>query len=887
MGDERHGKSNERVTPRTLPDRGGETGFWEWDTQTGEVLCDEVAERLLGYEPGGFPGGYDAVAERVHPEDLPLVEKSRFGAENGYRTVEFRVVVGGETRRRVESRATAFGGDGGGEAEPTRLVGSFKKTAQNECGSGVATTEGDRAELERYRTLVENTTEAILHLDGEGRVLYENISPESVFRYGPDLSVGDDAFEYIYPDDREQVAEDFEDLLTGERETAKAEFRIGGEEGYAWAEAVAKNLTDTELRGAVVSIRDVTRRKERERELERYEAFVENSSDVIAHLDEDGTMLYESTGTERVFGHEPEINLGENVFEYVHPDDAERVMEKFVSVLRDPESRVGEAELRLENADGEYVWVEAAGTDQRDTEVGGIIVSLRDVSERKKRERDILDQQRVLETVLSNVPVVVFELDDEGIFTRSEGMALEYLGLEDGDAVGESVFEMYDDSPGVREDVERALGGERVRSTQEIEGRVLETWYEPLEQDGSVEGTVGLAYDVTERERRKRELERYEKYTKNSTDVIMHLDEDGKLLYESPGGERIYGREPGEQDGDYAFDYVHPEDRERIVEEFADLVNDPEEEMKVLEVRMLTSENPKEDEIGEDEYIWVEAAGADQTDTDVGGVVASVRDISERKQRERALETYKRELERSNEHLEQFAYVASHDLKEPLRMVSGHLDLLADEYEDELDDEADEYIEFAVDGAERMREMIDALLEYSRAGARDSEFEEVDTEEVLGTVLRDLELLLDGNDVKVKHEDLPTIEADAEQLAQVFQNLIKNAVEHGSATETDAGGRGEEVHDDAFEVRVGAEKKDDAYEFYVADEGVGIPRSQQKDIFGIFERLGTDSGDGAGIGLAVCSRIVKNHGGDIRVESAEGEGTTFRFTIPMDPYSTV
>lgn len=887
MGGDTQEKYNDGVSPRALPDRRGETGFWEWDTQTGEVLCDEVAERLLGYEPGGFPGGYDAVAERVHPEDLPLVEKSRFGAEDGYRAVEFRVVVGGETRRRVESRATAFGGDGGGEGEPTRLVGSFKKTARNDDGSGDATTEGDRAELGRYRTLVENTSEAVLHIDREGRVLYENIAPESVFRYGPDLSVGDDAFEYVHPDDREQVAEDFEDLLTGERETAKAEFRVGEEEGYACVEAVAEDLTDTGLGGAVVSIRDVTRRKERERELELYEAFVENSSDIVAHLDENGTMLYESPGTERVFGHEPEINLGENVFEYVHPDDAERVMEKFVGVLRDPERRVGEAELRLKNADGEYVWVEAAGTDQRDTEVGGIIVSLRDVSERKKSEREILDQQRVLETVLSNVPIIVFELDDEGIFTRSEGMALEHLGLEDGEVVGESVFDIYDDSPGVREDVERALGGERVRSTQEIEGRVLETWYEPLEQDGSVEGTVGLAYDVTERERRKRELERYEKYTENSTDVIMHLDEDGTLLYESPGGERIYGRAPGEQDGDYAFDYVHPEDRERIAEEFAELVNDPDEEMKILEVRMLTSENPEEDEIGEDDYIWVEAAGADQTDTDVGGVVASVRDISERKQRERALETYKRELERSNEHLEQFAYVASHDLKEPLRMVSGHLDLLAEEYEDELDDEADEYIGFAVDGAQRMREMIDALLEYSRAGARDSEFEEVDTEGVLGGVLRDLEHLLDGNDVEVRQEDLPKIEADAEQLAQVFQNLIKNAVEHGSATGTDAGGRGEEAHDDSFEVRVGAEEKDDAYEFYVADEGVGIPQSQQKDIFGIFERLGADSGDGAGIGLAVCSRIVKNHGGDIWVESAEGEGTTFRFTVPKDPSSTV
>lgn len=630
-----------------------------------------------------------------------------------------------------------------------------------ETGTGAETDGREQVEkdLKRYKTLLSNSSDVILHIDEDGTVLYENASRERVFRYEPEEAVGDNVFEYVHPEDRDDVVQRFWELLSGDEETAESVFRLESTEGgYAWAEAAAKDLTDTEVGGVVVSIRDVTERKEREKELEQYEMFIENSSDVITHLGEDGTMLYQSPGTQHIFGHEPGVNLGDNVFKYVHPDDRARVLEGFVEALEDPETENESFEFRLEDDNEGYVWVEAAGTDQRDTEVGGVVITLRDISERKERERKILDQQRVLETVLSNVPIVVFEFDDEGVFTRSEGMALEEIGLERNEAVGRSVFEMYGDTPKINEDVERALAGERVRTTHRVQGRVFETWLEPLKREGElsdilregerVEGVVGLAYDITEREEKEGELE-----------------------------------------------------------------------------------------------------------------------------------AYKQELERSNEHLEQFAYVASHDLKEPLRMVSGYLELLADEYGEEIDDEADEYIGFAVDGAERMREMIDALLKYSRVGAQEGEFKQIDTETVLEDVLRDLKHVVKRNNAEVTYDDLPTVEADAEQLTHVFQNLVKNAVEHGSGKTDNAR---ERAH--AFEVRVGAEELEDGhehkYEFYVADEGVGIPESRQDDIFEIFEQGGRENSDGTGIGLAVCARIVEGHGGNIWVESAEGEGTTFRFTLP-------
>lgn len=196
-------------------------------------------------------------------------------------------------------------------------------------------------------------------------------------------------------------------------------------------------------------------------------------------------------------------------------------------------------------------------------------------------------------------------------------------------------------------------------------------------------------------------------------------------------------------------------------------------------------------------------------------------------------------------------------------MVSSYLDLLADEYAGELDDEADEYIDFAVDGAERMQAMIDDLLTYSRVKTRAEPFEPVDVDAVLERTLRDLEFLLEDAEATVTADDLPTLVADGNQLGQVFQNLLKNAVEHGNATS----------------IHVGADRTDDAVLFSVADDGSGIPEDEQERIFGIFEQRSRDD-EGTGIGLAVCKRIVERHGGELTVESPPGEGTTFRFDVP-------
>ena len=246
------------------------------------------------------------------------------------------------------------------------------------------------------------------------------------------------------------------------------------------------------------------------------------------------------------------------------------------------------------------------------------------------------------------------------------------------------------------------------------------------------------------------------------------------------------------------------------------------------------------------------------------------REIRERNEELRAvrgeLEGAIQQVEASNDRLEQFAYAASHDLREPLRMVSSYLLLLESRYADDLDEDALEFIDFAVDGAERMKEMIDGLLEYSHVETQGNPFESTDLDAVLEDALTDLQVFVEERGAVITTDPLPTVHGDATQLRQLLQNLLSNAIEYSDAEPR---------------VHVSAEGGDSEWTVSVRDEGIGIDPADQARIFEIFQRLHTrDEHAGSGLGLALCTRIVERHGGQLRVESTPGEGSTFSFTVP-------
>ncbi|MFB6226987.1 MAG: PAS domain S-box protein [Halobacteriales archaeon] len=258
------------------------------------------------------------------------------------------------------------------------------------------------------------------------------------------------------------------------------------------------------------------------------------------------------------------------------------------------------------------------------------------------------------------------------------------------------------------------------------------------------------------------------------------------------------------------------------------------------------------------------------SDTDIGLFELFASTVSSamlRAEREQALRETRAELEQSNEDLEQFAYVASHDLQEPLRTVSNYLQLLERRYGDELDGDAEEFIEFAVDGAERMHEMIQALLEYSRVDTRGEPLRPTNLQSVYEKARRNLRVAIEESDATITADELPTVRGDENQLVQLFQNLLDNAIKYTG-----------EAHP---RVHISAERTDRGWLVTVEDDGIGMTPEETERVFQIFERLhGRESYSGTGIGLAVCHRIVDRHGGDIWIESERGDGATFFFTLP-------
>ena len=226
------------------------------------------------------------------------------------------------------------------------------------------------------------------------------------------------------------------------------------------------------------------------------------------------------------------------------------------------------------------------------------------------------------------------------------------------------------------------------------------------------------------------------------------------------------------------------------------------------------------------------------------------------------------ELTRSNKELEQFAYVASHDLQEPLRQVRAFVQLLRDRHADKIDGKAAEYFQFVCEGAARMSDLVRGLLDYSRIGAKDARRQPVSCRQVLETVLRDLQTRVAESGARVTHDDLPTVVGDPTQLTQLFQNLVGNALK---------------FHRDGVrpEVHVGCRPNGGGWVFTVQDNGIGIDPEFHEKVFLIFQRLhGRDKYPGTGIGLAICKKIVEQHGGRIWIESKDGQGSSFCFTLP-------
>ncbi|MBI4498793.1 MAG: PAS domain S-box protein [Chloroflexi bacterium] len=374
---------------------------------------------------------------------------------------------------------------------------------------------------------------------------------------------------------------------------------------------------------------------------------------------------------------------------------------------------------------------------------------------------------------------------------------------------------------------------------------------------GAITGFLGIANDITER--RTAEA-RFRQLLEAAPDAIVVVGADGRITVVNSQAERLFGYAREELLGQPVEVLIPARLRERHVGHRARYAAQPQTRpmgvgLDLYGRRKDGSEFPTE----------ISLSPID--DGSQVSVISVIRDITVRKQAEEQLRQTAAELERSNADLQQFAYVASHDLQEPLRMVASFTQLLARRYRGRLDADADTFIAFVVDGATRMQRLIEDLLAYSRVGTQGRPFEPTNVGAVVDRVLSELSAAITEHGATVTRDPLPTVMADPIQLGQVFQNLISNAIK---------------FHQDAPpRVHVSTERQGREWRFSVRDNGIGIDPRYADRIFVIFQRLHAPGEfPGTGIGLAICKKIVERHGGRIWVASAPGEGATFSFTIP-------
>ncbi len=334
----------------------------------------------------------------------------------------------------------------------------------------------------------------------------------------------------------------------------------------------------------------------------------------------------------------------------------------------------------------------------------------------------------------------------------------------------------------------------------------------------------------------------------NRNDRIVLVNPAALGLFGASSPEQLLGKSP--------FEVFHPDCHAAMRERISKLLAG--QRAPVLEEKIVRLDGVVVD---------VEVVAAPVTDQGERAILVLVRDITERKRAEAALQQTTEDLQRSNRDLEQFAYVASHDLQEPLRAVGGYVRLLEHRFPEELDAKARDYIAGAFDGAMRMERLITDLLAYSRVGTRGATFVPAALDAILDQALRNLQVGIQSARATITHDPLPALTVDATQMMQLFQNLIGNAIKfHGESPPR---------------IHVGAQREEGRWVFSVRDNGIGIEPQYYERIFQIFQRLHTRKAyPGTGIGLAICKKIVERHGGTIWIESQPGQGSTFYFSIP-------
>jgi len=791
----------------------------------------------------------------------------------------------------------------------------FRNEAGNISGVFAAArdiTEQKKAEAESslLAAIVENSDDAIIGKSLDGTILSWNAGAQKIYGYSAIEAVGRSISILVPPDQIDDLELILEKIKQGKPVFHYETHRMRKDGTQIQVSLTLSPVKDRsgKLVGASTIARDITERKKAEEAIQRAGAYnrslIEVSLDPLVTISPDGTITDVNAATANVTGYSRKELIGTDFSNYfTEPDTAKAGYE---TVFRNGSVTDYALEILHRNGRITPVLYNASVFRDRSGDIAGVFAAARDITERKKAEEAIRQAGAYNRSLIEASLDPLVTISPSGTITDVNAATVNVTGFGREELIGTDFSNYFTEPQKAKAGYEAVFRDGSVTDygleIRHRNGTVTPVLYNAsVYRDGAgkITGVFAAARNITERKKAEEEIKRANAYNRSlieaSLDPLVTINPDGTISDVNEATVKATGFSRKELVGtEFSQYFTEPT---RAKEGYEKVFSYGSVTDYGLEIR---HRNGTVTPVLYNASVYRDGAG------NITGVFAAARDITERKRAEYALLQAYRELDdrvkertlelqemnamlekeiaerkatadelrkkseelaRSNLELQQFAYIASHDLQEPLRAISGFTELLEKRYKGQIDERADKYINFIIDGTKQMNQVIFDLLEYSRVQTKAREFGLIDTGSSLSQALRNLQTSLKEKDAIVTSDLLPMLSADKIQITQLFQNLIGNALKFQKP------GTVPQIH-------VAAEKQDDMWVFSVTDNGIGIDPQYTERIFRIFQRLHAKGEyEGTGIGLAICKRIVERHGGEITVRSEPGIGSTFSFTL--------
>jgi len=765
-------------------------------------------------------------------------------------------------------------------AEGTLVTAAIRDISVRRAAEGhLALTEA------RYRGLLEAAPDAMVVVNLKGEIVLLNVQAEKQFGYRRDELLGQQVTNIIPEGFAERLVADAlrtdEDALAQQIGTG-IELLARRKNGSNFPiEIMLSPLESSEGTLVTAAIRDISIRRAADEHLAlmeaRYRGLLEAAPDAMVVVNARGRIVLLNVQAEKQFGYRRDELIGQQVKNIIPQGFAERLI---ADDLRSDEDALAQQigtgiELSARRKDGSEFPIEIMLSPLESADGALVTAAIRNISVRKEAEAHLARMEGRYRGLLEAAPDAMVVVNLNGAIVLLNVQAEKQFGYRRDELLGQQVTNIIPTGFAERL-VADALRSDEDALTQKIGAGIelsarrkdlsefpIEIMLSPLE---SSEGTLVTAAirDISLRKKAEALLARmegrYRGLLEAAPDGMVVVDQAGTIVLLNVQAEKQFGYHRDELLGQQVTNIIPKGFAERLIAD--DLRSQEDAAAQQIGTGIELSARRKD---GNEFPIEIMLSPLESSEGTL--VTAAIRDITKRRQAEEELLQSLDELRRSNEELEQFASIASHDLQEPLRMVSSYTQLLGERYTGKLDADADQFIEFAVDGAKRMQRLIQDLLAYSRVGTRGGELLEVSSEEALEQAIFNLEGAIEHSGAEVTHDPLPMVRVDGVQFVQLLQNLIGNGIKYQKAGTP--------------KVHISAVKSDNGrWMFSVTDNGLGIASEYFEKIFGMFQRLHKrDEYAGTGIGLAICKKIVERHGGRITVESQVGHGSTFGFTL--------